>query len=452
MTSLKVSKFGGSSMKDAVAMRRSANIIKSHQNRLTIVSATYGTTNELEEIMDLSQSNSFELITEKLSGLKQRHLDISKDLNLSRETHDKINDLCSELTTLAKGIFFLKELTPKAKDRIYSVGERLSSTLFVGCLQSTLGEGFKVEFLDARDFLITDAQFNKAKPLTNEIKDRCQILREKLESNPNLYFITQGFIGKTLEGETTTLGRGGSDYSASIFGEAVEATEIQIWTDVAGIATTDPRICPNTKIIHEITFKEAAEMAIFGAKILHPTTLVPARRSSIPVFVGSSYEADAPGTWIKEKSDHKPLVRGITKKDQQALVTISNPQMAQAHGFLAKIFKVFESFDVSVDAITTSEISVAMTIDMNILTNNSFIEELEKLGKIKVEQDFALVSIIGNQINTTPGIANRIFNGVGETNVRMICQGASVHNFCVLVEQSQSVSVVQNLHSTFIEQ
>ena len=190
MTSIKVSKFGGSSMKDAVAMKRSASIIKSHQkNQLTIVSATYGTTNELEEIMELSQSNSFDLISEKLDALKQRHINISKDLDLSSEEQEKITNLCSELTTLAKGIFFLKELTPKAKDRIYSVGERLSSTLFVGCLQSTLGEDFNVEFLDARDFLITDAQFNKAKPLTNEIKDRCQILKEKLENNQNLYFV-----------------------------------------------------------------------------------------------------------------------------------------------------------------------------------------------------------------------------------------------------------------------
>ena len=286
-----------------------------------------------------------------------------------------------------------------------------------------------MELIDARDFLVTDSTFNKAKPLLTDIKERCQILRDSLGQNPNQFYVSQGFIGKTIDGETTTLGRGGSDYSASIFGEALKAKEIQIWTDVAGIATTDPRICPEAKIIPEITFKEAAEMAIFGAKILHPTTLTPAKRASIPVFVGSSYEPDAPGTWIKEKSDHQPLVRGITKKDKQGLITVSNPVMANAHGFLAEIFNLFEQYDVSVDAITTSEISVAMTVDMPILENKEFISKLETLGKIKIERNYTLVSIIGNKINTTSGIANKIFQGLGETNVRMICQGASVHNF-----------------------
>lgn len=451
MKHIKVSKFGGSSMADAIAMRRSASIINTHQTQFTVVSATYGTTNQLEELMASAQSETFDSCQAVVTKIKEKHLNICNELNTPKEVILEIEKLISELQTLSKGIFFLKELTSKAKDRIYSIGERLSSRIFTFCLQETLGKNYCVEFIDARDFLITDSNFNKAKPLTQEIQLRCQILSEKLNENSKLFYVTQGFIGKTIEGETTTLGRGGSDYSASIFGEALNASEIQIWTDVAGIATTDPRICKEAKIIHEISFKEAAEMAIFGAKILHPTTLVPARRSSIPVFVGSSYEPDAPGTWIKEKCENKPLVRGITKKDNQSLITISNPLMAQAHGFLAKIFKVFESYDISVDAITTSEISVAMTVDQVATKNERFLKEISELGKIKIEQNYSLVSIIGNKINTTSGIANKIFQGLGNTNVRMICQGASVHNFCVLVEQSMGNKAVQALHHTFIE-
>ena len=451
MQSLKVAKFGGSSMGDHVSMLRSANIVKTHSSQLIVVSATYGTTNLLEHLMELSKGSSYEIVDQTISKLKDKHLEICNQLELESIYVEKINQIITELSTLIKGTFYLNEITPRAKDRIYSTGERLSSTLFQGCLQSVLGNQFDVDYVDARDFLITDAQFNKAKPIINEIEQRSAIIRDKLINNPNQYFVTQGFIGKTIEGETTTLGRGGSDYSASIFAEAINAAEIQIWTDVAGIATTDPRICTTAKIIHEITFKEAAEMAIFGAKILHPTTLVPARRASIPVYVGSSFDSDAPGTWIKENCDYKPLVRGITKKDDQGLITISNPHMAHAHGFLAKIFVVFQSHDVSVDAITTSEISVAMTIDMIHLSNQSFIKNLEEMGKIRIERDYSLVSIIGNKINTTPGIANKIFNGLGATNVRMICQGASVHNFCVLVDQNQGETTVKNLHQTFIQ-
>jgi len=450
MHQIKVSKFGGSSMADAIAMARSASVVKTHLSQFTVVSATYGTTNQLEDLMKSAQAETFDACHSIINQIKDKHLAICEDLKADELIFTAVNKLISELETLSKGIFFLKELTPKAKDRIYSIGERLSSTIFSTCLQQVLGQDYLVEYIDARDFLVTDSQFNKAKPITDEIKNRCKILKEKLNENPRLFYVTQGFIGKTIEGETTTLGRGGSDYSASIFGEAIDASEIQIWTDVAGIATTDPRICKDAQIIHEISFKEAAEMAIFGAKILHPTTLVPARRSSIPVFVGSSYEPDAPGTWIKEKCENKPLVRGITKKDNQSLITISNPLMAQAHGWLAMIFKVFETYDISVDAITTSEISVAMTVDQNETKNEHFLKDISGLGKIKIEEDYSLVSIIGNKINTTSGIANKIFQGLGNTNVRMICQGASVHNFCVLVEQGSGDKAVQELHKTFI--
>ena len=344
--------------------------------------------------------------------------------------------------------FYLRECTPKAKDD-QSIGEGLSSRLFTQALKNTLMDK-EVSFLDVRNCIATTKNFTKAIPLIEETRNNCLPLEKELLENPNKFYVTQGFIGKTLEGETTTLGRGGRDYSASILGEALNAQEIQIWTDVAGIATTDPKVCQEAQRINEITFKEAAEMATFGAKILHPTTLTPAKRKGIPVFVGSSYEPDAPGTWIRESVQSHPLVRAVTMRGGQSLITIMNPEMLQAHGFLANIFSVFEKFDVSVDAITTSEISVAMTVDTKSIENHDFTEALKALGTVKLERGMALVSIIGNNINHTPGLSFKIFEQLAETNIRMICQGASVHNFCLLVTEDEGKQTVNKIHQAFI--
>ncbi len=447
---IKVSKFGGSSMKDAMAMKRSARIVRSHESQLVVVSATYGTTNQLLELVDDSLNLDWKTISPKIEALKEKHLSICSDLSGDLTLEGTILSLREELMALCRGIFYLKECTPRAKDRLQSIGERLSSALFVKALQNEMPQK-KVCTLDVRDYLITTKNFTKAIPLTDEIKKRCASLEKELLNDKEKYYVTQGFIGKTLEGETTTLGRGGSDYSASLLGEALNAKEIQIWTDVTGVATTDPRICEGAKRIPEMNFKEAAEMATFGAKILHPTTLNPAKRKGIPVFVGSSYEPDAPGTWIKENVTELPLVRAVTMRTRQAIITICNPKMLQAHGFLMRIFSLFEKYDISVDAVTTSEISVAMTVDMNSLQNQDFKDELKELGNVKIENNYALVSLIGNRINHTSGVSGKIFKQLDEINIRMICQGASVHNFCILVEEDQGKETVNKLHRAFIK-
>ena len=445
-----VSKFGGSSLADFEAMKRSAHVVNMHQTQLVVVSATYGTTNQLLELIDLSLQDNWKYVTEKIEFIENRHLLLAKELNLPNVLLKHMKDLITELGTLCQGIFFLKECSPKAKDRVQSLGERISSTLFTQALRNEMPKA-SIDLLDVRKILKTDGQFTKASPITDQIIKESKELKIELESNGNRFYVTQGFIGSNSSGDTTTLGRGGSDYSASILGEALAAKEIQIWTDVAGIKTTDPKVCNQATRIAEISFKEAAEMATFGAKILHPTTLTPAKRSLIPVFVGSSYEPDAPGTWIRNDITNPPLVRAITTRSNQGLLTISNPEMLQAHGFLANIFKVFEKFDISVDAITTSEISVAMTVNQDVLDNKDLIEELGNLGNVKTEDKYALVSVIGNKINQTSGLANKIFDSLGEKNVRMICQGASVHNFCFLINEKDSNEVINGLHSKFIQ-
>lgn len=263
--------------------------------------------------------------------------------------------------------------------------------------------------------------------------------------------VTQGFIGATEEGHTTTLGRGGSDYSAALLAEGLNAQILEIWTDVAGIATTDPRICKGARPIPEISFQEASELATFGAKILHPATLLPAVRKNIPVFVGSSFDVEAKGTWVKKDVAEYPLIRAMAVRKKQVLVTLTTPEMLHAHGFLFQIFKIFNDHKVSVDAITTSEISVSVTLDDSTLLNKPLISDLGQIADVKVEENLCLVSLIGNNINHTPGLGAKVFNAISDINVRMICLGASRHNFCFIVDEKQGVEAVQRLHQRFIE-
>ena len=450
-----VSKFGGTSMGDAQAMRSSASIAANNKTRLTVVSATSGTTNQLLEIIDSSIKGDIVTAMEIVDKIKLRHLELAAEFRLDDKALTILNTTIEELRSLSRGMYYLKESSPKAKDRLQSIGERLSSLIFTKALELELQKrdpNLICKTLDARDYIETDTNFTKSRPITERILKKCDPLKINFTQSPEVYYVTQGFIGRNEFGDTTTLGRGGSDYSASIFGEALGADLIQIWTDVAGIATTDPRICDTAKIIPELSFKEAAEMATFGAKILHPTTVIPAKRASIPVFVGSTFEPESPGTIIKESVEEKPLVRSINLRKDQTLITLANPRMLNAHGYLSNLFQVFSEHDISVDAITTSEISVAVTVHTKeIESNHKIIGDLEKYGKVTIENDLSIVSIIGNKINHTHGLANKIFDSLGDINVRMICQGASLHNFCFLVQQEDAPKAVKNLHERFIQ-
>ena len=448
-----VSKFGGSSMKDAQAITRSASVASQRQACVVVVSATYGTTNKLIELANLSQLGDSEKAQAIVECIKENHLKIAAELGAQSPETDLFADLFSELETLSQGMILLKDAPPKAYDRLVSLGERMSSPLMAYALNQlakTPAENF-----DIRSIMRTDDQFSQATPDIQAIKNLSQkhMLAAKYGE---VIYVTQGFVGATAEGETTTLGRGGSDYSAALVAEAIGADLLEIWTDVAGIATTDPRICPKARPIEEITFQEAAELAVFGAKILHPTTLLPVQRVGIPVFVGSSYEPEATGTSIKSTCSNQPLVRALAVKKDQTLLTVTTPKMLDTYGFLTKIFSVFEKHKVSVDAITTSEISVAMTINQAHISQRGFFQDLEKLGKVQSEEGLALVSLIGNNINHTAGLAQSIFNGLladyqEPINVRMICLGASRHNFCLVVNNRQADDAVARLHKTFIE-
>lgn len=446
MSQVIVSKFGGSSMKDHEAMLRSATIAKKQKSDITLVSATYGTTDKLHHLIDMAVASKWNECEKLLFNIRENHFDILQNLSADNLVGEKIRELTNNLETIARGIFLLGECSEKAKDRVVSFGERLSSLLFTEALKSVWPQREAILF-DSRKILKTDSTFGKAKPHFKLIQKQSQ---DFFHFSGKVTYIGQGYIGSDEQGSTTTLGRGGSDYSAALFAEAVQASVLEIWTDVAGIATTDPRICDSAKPIHEISYNEASEMAQYGAKILHPTTLAPAMRGNIPVFVGSSYDSDAKGTWIRETVSEKPLIRAIAKRADQALLTITTPKMFNAIGFMGNIFDTFTRHEVSVDCVTTSEISVAVTVDKATTENKKLIGDLKKIGTVETELGHTLVSVIGNEMLQQAGIAKKLFASIEDVNVRMLCLGASQYNFNILVNDADGDKAIRNLHQEFI--
>ncbi len=445
--SLVVSKFGGTSMGNFASMERSARISMERGATVVVVSATSGTTDRLIEIAKSASSGRLEDCEKLVFGIKERHLGILAETGNNPQSQTQLESYFTELELLVQNLAILKELTPRAHDHILSLGERMSSLIFRDVM-ATLLPARKVTLLDARTVIKTDSNFGKATPQLEVIE---KTARERMDLSGETVYVTQGFIGSDLQGNTTILGRGGSDYSAALFAEAISAQVLEIWTDVAGVATTDPRLVKEAKIIPELTYSEAAEMAQYGAKILHPATIAPAVRKNIPVFVGSSFEKDLPGTWIRTSVEHRPSVRAITKRSAQALVTITTPSMYNAYGFMGELFDVFGRHRVSVDCVTTSEISVAVTVDNATLENERFIRDLEKVGNIHIEAGYALVSLIGNELTRKSALAKAIFTTIDDVNVRMMSLGASSYNFNFLVKEEDSKAVIQKLHRALIE-
>lgn len=448
-----VSKFGGTSMGDADRMRQSAKVSVNRGACLVVVSATSGTTNDLIALGKTAETGDWTGAQILIAKIKERHLAIASELKVDQAVRMTLEGLLAEMESIARGVCLLKDCSVKAMDALMSFGERLSSVLFVPALQiahKDAGTGKNVRWVDARDVLRTDDQFSKARPLTEKIAALCGTQLKDLKGETTVG-VTQGFIGRTEEGATTTLGRGGSDYSAAILAEGLGADSLEIWTDVPGIATTDPRLCAAARPIAEISFKEASELATFGAKVLHPATLLPAIRKNIPVFVGSSFDPDQRGTWVRREVSEAPLVRALAVRKKQVLVTLSTPEMLHTHGFLAKVFRVLDEHKVSIDAITTSEISVSFTLDDSALLDRKLLQALEPFAEVQVEENLNLVSLIGNNINHTPGLAKKIFSAIDDINVRMICLGASKHNFCFLVSADRSDEAIRRLHGAFIE-
>jgi aspartate kinase len=448
MHALNIAKFGGTSLANYSAMNNCASIIAANPNtRVVVVSASAGVTNTLVELAHSSLSNSE--ITDRVNAIKQIEFSILKDLGAASEVQEKLQALLDSLQNIA----LHEELLHRAdlKDALLSHGERMASLLFAELLNQ---RGVKAQNFDVRKVLKTDNVFGQAAPQL-ELIALCakQLMMPELASS---VLVTQGFIGSDEHGNTTTLGRGGSDFSAALLAEALAADTCEIWTDVIGVYTTDPRITEAARPLPELSFEEAAEMATFGAKVLHPATMEPALRKNIKVFVGSSREPEKGGTWILRDCEHEPSYRAITRRKDQVMVTVKTPKMMFAQGFLQKVFTIIAAHKLSVDLVTTSEISVSFTLDNpanSVLErlNKETLEELSQICSVLVEDNYDLVTVVGNNMHSAAGVSSRIFAAIAEYNLRMICYGANPHNMSVLVSDKDSTGVVKALHRSLFE-
>ncbi|MCG6283721.1 lysine-sensitive aspartokinase 3 [Vibrio diabolicus] len=449
MSAFNVAKFGGTSVANFEAMSRCATIIENNPNtRLVVSSACSGVTNLLVELANGVQDQTHR--TELLQNLANIHDAILTQLEDSTKTAAEVYGILDTVTSLAEAASI--QASAKLTDHLVACGELMSTHILT---QLMCERGIQAVRFDIRDVLRTDDNFGRAEPNIEAISTLAQDKLVPLCQQSVV--VTQGFIGSDEAGNTTTLGRGGSDYSAALIAESVKAAGLEIWTDVPGIYTTDPRIAPQASPIPEISFSEASEMANFGAKILHPSTLVPALRHDIPVFVGSSKEPEKGGTWIRHQVESSPLFRALALRCNQTMVTLRSANMFHAYGFLAKVFEILAKHKISVDLITTSEISVSLTLDQTDTSGGApqlpqaVREELEELCKVEVEHDLCLVALIGNNMSESKGYAKQVFGTLEDFNLRMICYGASPHNLCFLLHESVSKQAIQKLHTELFE-
>jgi aspartate kinase len=439
-----VSKFGGTSVGSYEAMQLSASIVADNsERRLIVISATSGTTNNLVALENptISSTNREQLLID----IENRHLGIISNLKERKSAlftfQRQFSDLRAHLDQLGRD--------RRWKDILYAFGELISTRIFLEVLKEN---NVNVEWLDARKIIKTDSTFGNANPDLEAIKKKADTLIDK-----NTVYLTQGFIGSDIFGSTTTLGRGGSDYSAALFAEAVDADLLEIWTDVAGVYTTDPRLVSTAQSLTEITFDEAAELSIFGGKVLHPATIKPAMRSDIRVRVADSKRPELPGTEIVTKTDKEPVVRAVSLRKDQTLLTVRSLEMLHQHGFLAKLFHVLAENHISVDLVTTSEVSVSLTLDTAVKASNKVhltekvFRQLNEFCEIEVEKDLSLVAIIGNRLNVTSGISGQIFSLLKDYNIRLVCHGSSAYNLCFLVNEKSGEEIIKLIHANFIE-
>lgn len=449
MTSFVVAKFGGTSVADFDAMNRSADVVLADPDtRLVVLSASAGVTNLLVALAEGLEASERQA---KLEALHKIQFDILSRLRDPSVISEEIERLLENIITLAEAASLATSTA--LTDELVSHGELMSTLLFVEVLRE---RNVQSQWFDVRKVLRTSDRFGRAEPDIAAIAElTTQQLAPRLAEG---IVITQGFIGSEAKGRTTTLGRGGSDYTAALLGEALHASRVDIWTDVPGIYTTDPRVVPAAKRIDVIAFEEAAEMATFGAKVLHPATLLPAVRSNIPVFVGSSKDPKAGGTIVCNTTENPPLFRAIALRRKQTLLTLHSLSMLHSRGFLAEVFSILARHSISVDLVTTSEVNIALTLDTtgststgDTLLTQSLLMELSELCRVEVEEDLALVAIIGNDLSRASGVGKEVFGVMEPFNIRMICYGASSYNLCFLVPGAEAEQVVQKLHHNLFE-
>jgi len=442
-----VMKFGGTSVQDSSWIDKALNIAETQLDKAPVlVSSAMGkTTDRILELIKLAESGNTDDLVPPFEALKNIHFQTAYSF-LSTENlkncEKRLNTLFNEFLSLLKGLSLLRECSLRSRDALLSFGERLSTTIIT---YRALERKISATLIDARDFMTTDEDFTNATPL---MKDTESKIISQIHPEPGKLIVTQGFIGSSVNGVTTTLGRGGSDYSAAIIGAALSAEEIQIWTDVNGIMSSDPRHIKGVKTISSISYKEAGELAYFGAKVVHPATIQPAVGKSIPVLVKNTGEPENPGTTIEQSLSGTGL-KAIASKKNTTLININSSKMLNAYGFLSRIFGIFEKYKTSVDLISTSEVSVSITID-NTDNLTSIVEELETISNISVENGKSIICMVGQDLWKDSRFISKVFALLADTPIRMISLGSSDINLSIVVPQDKTDSTIQILHDAFL--
>lgn len=447
-----VAKFGGSSVRDAKAMYRCVEIVKNHSEiRVVILSATYKTTNMLEQMANFAVDGDSASAFNCLQELKEKHHELADELDSNDDVIQGIDDVFSEAESLIKGIILLKECSPRALDRIYSLGERISSALFTGALNSILEGERDVTFFDVRKILKTNSDFGKARPDIKAIKAKTEEFLLPFLENEDGIIVTQGFIGSDSEGATTTLGREGSDFTGALISEAIDAKLLQIWTDVPGIATTDPKLIAHACIIPEMTYEEASSMAHLGAKILFPKTLTPLIRKSIPLFVGSSLDFKSGGTWVRESVDKTPYLRGLAVLDQQILTTVTSQNIIPINIFFKSILEILHQYNVSYDSINFDGNNISFVMTEPAKLTDEVCDVISKIADVISESGLSKISVIGNRMDEATHLIAEIFQSLSKGAIRTIQLGSSAHSLSILVTKSESPVVLKELHDHLLD-
>jgi aspartate kinase len=449
-----VMKFGGTSVGSPERVRALGERVRERLARqpVVVVSAFSGVTDLLVRgaHLALARDSDYEGL---VSEVHDRHHRTVRELVPAGPAQDRllshVEAAVGELRALYTGVYHLEELTARTLDAISGIGERLSYEIVAAGLDAI---GIAAQAVDARGVIVTDEAFGRATPQMEETTAAAaRTVRPLIEARK--VPVLPGFVGSTRKGVATTLGRGGSDWSAAVVGAALDAEEIQIWTDVDGMMTVDPRVVASARVIPEVSFDEAAELAYFGAKVLHPATIKPAVERGIPVRVLNSLNPSAPGTLIARRLEgaERSEPRAIAFKKGIAVILIAQPRMLMAYGFVARVFEVFDRHRTPVDLIATSEVSISLTVDHPDAVP-SVEEELGRLGEVKVLRQMAIVSVVGRGFIRQPGLAARVFQALREVNVVMISFGASDVNLSFVVAEADAERAVRLLHRDFFEE
>jgi len=453
--SLVIMKFGGTSVEDPAAIGRTAGIVAGRvaqgKQTVVVVSAMSKVTDQLLRCAACASVGDRVGALAISSRLRARHRDTAAALVTGKaeiaELQDFIDQKFDSLDEVLRGLSAILELTPRISDLIVSYGERLSSRIVAAAFRE---KGIDSAHVDARNVLITDSQFQKAVPQDVLIeKKAAEILRPLTDQGK--VPVMGGFIASNEDGITTTLGRGGSDFTGALIGGAMNAEAIEIWTDVDGIMTTDPRVVPTALRVKVISFEEAAELAYFGAKVLHPATILPAVKKNIPVLVLNSRNPTCEGTRIISLAPHcKSPFKCIAVKKKLSIIDVVASRMLMTHGYLKEIFTIFDKHQCAVDMVSTSEVSVSLTVDSNERLP-ALAADLGRLADVKYEGKKALVCLVGEDIRGQSGMAAQVFAAVKHINVRMISQGASEINMSFMIEEDDADEAVRSLHAAFFQ-